>query len=155
LQSSFLVHFNLFGAVPNLVFILFFLTIFFTKERINYTTIIYAVVAGLFLDIFSYTPLGLSIVLLLIISYLEKNIQNYLKEGKDNYPLTYFLPIFLIFFVLYNILVMIFLRFIDSSRIAINFGPSFLGAIIYNLFFATIGFWVFKKLIAYVKKIQS
>jgi len=152
LQSSFFVHFNLFGAVPNLVFILLFFTFFFGSQKINYINILYVVLAGLFLDIFSYAPIGLSIILLLIIYYLEKRIQNYLKEGRDKYPFIYFLPSFFTCLITYNILVMLFMRFVDSSHAVMDFGISFFGAIIYNLIFATVGFWIFKKVIVYFKK---
>src|SRR3989344_9256457 len=106
LQNSFFVHFNLFGATPNLVFIFFFSLAFFNRKDKNYQIIYLASIAGILLDISSYTYLGPSIISLIIIGFLLKKIQLLLKERKDNYPFAYFLPLFLVFFVIYQILFM-------------------------------------------------
>ena len=65
-QNSFFAHFNLFGAVPDIVFILFFLLVFFESFENYYQIIFYAVVAGFFADIFSvftYIAFGLTLSL--------------------------------------------------------------------------------------------
>jgi len=152
LQNSFFTHFNLLGSVPNLVFILFFLLVFFEKKKKNYLIIPLAIVAGLFLDIFSYTYIGPSIVLLIIIGIVLKKIQSLLKNREDNYPFVYFLPLFLICFAVYEALLMISLHFFDLSHTLINFDLRFAAGIVYSLFFAIIGFWIFKK---HAKKIQN
>lgn len=153
LQSSFFAHFNLFGAVPNFVFILFFLSVFFASKRINYIIIIYAIIAGLLLDLSSYKFLGLSAVLLIAIAYFEKKLQTSLKERDDKASFVYFSPIFLICLVAYELLIIICLRFLDSGQTLQGFDWRFLAGIIYNLFFAIIGFWIFKKIMTYVKKL--
>ena len=152
LQSSFFVHFNFFGSVLNLVFIFLFLIVFFSPKKIDYTIIIYAIIAGLFLDIFSYAYLGLSAVLLVIIAYLSKKIQASLKEKQDKYPFVYFLPLFLAWFLIYELLLMIYFRFADPSHALIIFNFGFLLGIIYNLLAASLGFYIFKKAKFYIKK---
>ena len=147
LQNSFFAHFSLFGAVPNLIFILFFLIIFFQKNISYYWVIFYSVVSGLFLDIFSYTYFGVSVIILLAIGFLIKKIQLLLKEKKDEYPLNYFLSLFFGAFISYNLLLLIYLLFFDPTHAVINFGWVFFDGIVYNLFFAVIGFYICKKFI--------
>jgi len=144
LQSSFLVHFNLFGAVLNLVFIFFFLNVFFAPKKIGYEIILYAVVAGIFSDIFSYAFFGLSSVLLVIIAYFSKKMQTSLKEKHDKYPFIHFLPLFSAWFVVYELLMMMYFRFADSSHTAIIFNLGFLFEILYNAIAASLGFYIFK-----------
>ncbi len=153
LQSSFFAHFSLFGAVPNFIFIFFFLIVFFTPKKMNYIILFYAIIAGLFLDIFSYTYFGASVVLLIIIGYLTKKMQASLKEKKDKYPFIYFLPIFLICLIIYELMLMLYFRFLDSSHTLMSIDWKFLAGIIYNLIVASLGFLIFKKING--KKIQS
>lgn len=149
-QNSFFAHFKFLGSVPNLVFILFFLLIFFDKN-INYEVVLFAGIAGILLDISSFAYLGPSIVLLLITGFLFKKTQLLLKNMEDSFPLIYFLPLFLFHFILYNILMMIYLRFWDTSHTLISFDLKFIAGIAYNLFFALLGFWIFKKIKDYVR----
>lgn len=135
LQSSFFIHFNFSGAVPNLVFIFFFLIVYFSSQKIDYKIFVYATVAGLFLDIFSYTYFAVHVVLLIIIGLGAKKIQASFKEKKDKYPFIYFLPLFLLCLLAYELLLGLYSGF--------NF--EFLGEIVYNLFVASIGFFIFKK----------
>jgi rod shape-determining protein MreD len=139
LQNSFFTHFNLFGVTPNLVFILFFLIVFFEGENKNYQIIFFAVTAGFFLDIFSNTYLGPSIILLIIMGFLLKKTQSLLKNRDAAHPFIYFSPLFLVSFIIYEIVLMV------------SFDLRFVFAMVYNLFFAIVGFWIFKKVIAYVK----
>ena len=48
-----------------------------------------------------------------IIGLLLKKVQSLLKSREEKYPFFYFLPLFSIFFVLYEVSLMFFLRFID------------------------------------------
>ena len=162
LQNSFLTHFSLFGATPNLVFILFFLFVFFegvpgvSSESFlghssrSYVVILLALAAGFFLDIFSYTYLGPSIVFLIIISFLLKGTQSLLKSRKDNYPLVYFLPLFVVFWGIYNLLLSLYFYFIDSNKIIISFGTETIFAVIYNLVIASVLFYLYKKALSAV-----
>ncbi len=138
LQNSFFAHFNLFGAVPNLVFVFFFLLVFFEKPDKNLRVIFYAIIAGLFLDVFSCAYLGASIILLIIIGFLIKKIQSLLKEKKDKHPFVYFLSLFLILLVIYDLLM---------PHLDMSFGIYFFGRMIYSLLFATAGFHVCKKIV--------
>jgi rod shape-determining protein MreD len=151
LQNAFFVHFSLAGAVPNLVFILFFLTIFFSPKKISYIFLLYAVIAGLWADNFLYTHFGLSIVLFIIIGYLAKKMQLALKEKEDKRPFSHFLPLFLIWLLVYEFSSMLYLRFIDSSHISMSFGAGFFAGIIYNLFMASVFFYIYKN----VKNLQN
>lgn len=130
LQNSFFTHFNPLGAVPNLVFILFFLLIFFERPKgyPGWEVIFYSVAAGFFLDIFSYTYIGPSIVLLIIIGFTTKSLQTLLKNQKDSYPFIYFLPLFIIFLSAYSFLL----------------GGTIFSAI-YSIVIASILFYLYKK----------
>jgi len=146
LQNSFFVHYSLFGATPNLVFILFFLLAFFVKKDRNYQIIYLSAIAGILLDISSYAYLGVSIVVLMAIGFMLKKTQSSLKNMADSYPFAHFLPLFIVFFIVYRVLAMAYLQFIDPSHILMSFNLSFIAGIAYNTVFAVIGFWIFKKL---------
>ena len=153
LQSSFFPYFNILGSVPNLVFILFFSIVFFDKKDRIYPTIIWAIIAGIFLDIFSYTRLGPSILSLVIVGFLLKKTQSALRRQEDNHPFVYFLPLFLVSFILYEFLLSAYMRFFDPSHYWMSFGLSTVGGIIYNLLFASLVFLVFKKILTNAKKV--
>ena len=146
LQSSFFAHFALFGATPNLVFILFFLVCFFAKKSDNYLIIIFAATAGIFLDVFSYSYLGPSIALLLIIGFALKKAQSLLKNKEDRYPVVYFLPLFTIFLVAYDLLLGASLYFLDSNRLRMDFGVQTIFYVIYNAAVASLLFYIYKKI---------
>jgi cell shape-determining protein MreD len=145
LQNSFFIHFNLFGAVPDLVFTLFLLLIFFAGKKINYTILFYALVSGLFLDIFSYTYLGVSVILLIAIGYLAKKTQLSLSERGDKYPFVYFVSLFIVSFAVYSLFLGLFFYFMGLAPSPIDFSLEFLFKIIYSLFLASILFWIYKK----------
>jgi len=138
LQTSFFANFGFFGSLPNLVFILFFLLVFFEDKKSSHLILFYAVISGFFLDVFSATYFGYSIIALIIIGILFKKIQNMLSEKKnDKYPIVYFILLFLISFTVYDIL----LKFALTK---FNWA-SFLSEISYNLLVAIIGFLIYKK----------
>ena len=147
LQFSFLVHFKIFGASLNLIFIFFFLLAFFERKNANYQIIFLAVIGGLCLDVFSFTYLGPSIAVLLVIGFLLKKTQSLLKNREDNYPFVYFLPLFVVFLITYHILLGLYLYFIDPSKIMAAFGIETISAIIYNLAVASVFFYVYKKIL--------
>lgn len=134
LQNSFFAHFNLFGEIPNLVFIIFFLLIFFEPKRPkgypNYQVIFYAISAGLFLDFFAQTYFGVSIFILMVIGVATKKIQTLLREKISNqFPFIYFLPLFLVSLIIYNLLLNVFS----------------ISGIIFNLLIACVFFYIYKK----------
>ncbi|MEK7665253.1 MAG: hypothetical protein AAB361_03955 [Patescibacteria group bacterium] len=139
IQNSFFVHFNIFGAVPNFIFILFFILIFFSFSEKSYSrkNLFYSFVAGFFLDVFFGFYFGSSFALLLAISFIAKKILNSLKQKKDKYPFIHFAPLFLASLVSYEAVLAVF--FGNISRI-------FLVKIIYSFLFAAPGFYFYKKL---------
>jgi len=151
LQKSFFTHFSLFGFVPNLVFILFFLLVFFEGKFLpalsgkNYQIIFLAATAGFFLDIFSSPYLGPFIVLLAIIGISLKKAQALLKNRSDNYPFIYFLPLFVFFLLIYDILSDLYLNFLVANKIVIIFDARIIFFLICNAIIASIFFYVYKK----------
>lgn len=151
MQGSFLVHFDLLGAIPNLVFIFFFLLTFFDHGQKGapkkYRVIFFAAIAGIFLDIFSYTYFGPSIVLLIAIALLLKSAQSLLKDMKDNYPFICFLPLFITFFLIYDVAMASYLYFLESGRIAVVFSIGTIFSVIYSSIIASACFFVYKKFV--------
>lgn len=137
LQNSFLPHFNIFGIVPNIIFIFFFLLVFFSargRPTFGWEEIFYAIVAGFFLDIFSSSYFGASIIILFLTAVLTKKIINSLKD----LSIVSFIALFLIFFTIYEIIL--------RSYLFINFSWIICIEIIYNLITALLGFYIFKKI---------
>jgi len=152
LQNSFFVHFNLIGAVPNLVFILFFLIIFFLGDKPSgsglasgWNIIILAMITGFFLDIFSYTYIGPSIVILMAIGFLLKKIKILLSDREGTPSLTYYLPLFIVSLLAYDLLINIYLYFLDINKIIMIFDIKIIIYIIYNCIFATIAFFIYRR----------
>jgi len=145
LQNSFFIYFNLFGAIPNFIFVLFFIFVFFSKKNSYYSAIFYAILAGFFLDVFSSVNLGISVALLIIIGLLIKKIQSSLNEKENNYPFIYFLSLFLISILVYYLSLKACLFFLIPNIINIAIDQKLFAEIIYSLFFAIIGFLVCKK----------
>ena len=143
LQNSFFTHFSFFGAIPNLVFIFFFLLVFFSKNN-SLQVCFFAAVAGFFLDIFSYTYIAPSIILLLLIGFLLKKIQLSLKNRQDSHPFIYFLPLFIIFLSIYDLLMGLYLYFLDSNKIIMNFGIENIFNVIYSTLIASLAFYLYK-----------
>lgn len=74
-QTSFLVHFALWGVVPNLVMLLVIILSIYDKQD-SYLGLYNAVIGGFFLDIFSNRIIGFNILILVILSILLKLIFN-------------------------------------------------------------------------------
>lgn len=144
LQNSFFTHFNLFGSGPNLVFILFFILIFFSAKSepsLGQTVIFYAIIAGLFMDLFSPDFFGPSIILLLAEGFVLKKTLGLLREKKgDSRPFAYFLPLFFVAIIIYNLSLNLFF--------ARSLSQSFITGIIYNMAIASATFFIYKKITA-------
>ena len=97
-QTTFLVHFNLFGLLPNLVLISVIVFNFLENSE-KKTGIIIAGIGGLFLDIFSSSFLGVSILILVILAYLIKKFLWTFREEN----IIYFIPVFIASFFLYEL----------------------------------------------------
>ena len=83
IQSSFLVHFRIFGVVPNLVLILVVLINLFTSPSRNGPGFFSAIVGGFFLDVFSSGYFGFfgfyTLFLLLLSFFLNFILKKYIK----------------------------------------------------------------------------
>lgn len=75
LQTSFLVHFGLFGMVPNAVIVFVVSWNIFEKEDSN-VGIYNAVIGGFLLDIFSDRFIGFNILILVLLAFILKLISN-------------------------------------------------------------------------------
>ena len=73
LQTSFLVHFNIWGMVLNFVLLLIIIWNFFEKEQ-GLTGLFCALIGGLFLDIFSSRFIGFNVLILLGVAIFIKLI---------------------------------------------------------------------------------
>jgi len=136
LQSSFLVHFNIAGVIPNLILILVCLLSFFEKSG-RRQGLFGAVLGGFFLDIFSSSFIGISIISLIIVSFFVRKSFGILKETYEKRPIIYFLPLFVISLIFYDL-------FLFNYSI-FQFNLSFFVEIIYNSIFALLFFYIFKK----------
>lgn len=73
IQSSFLVHFTVFGAVPNIVLILIIIWNLLEKRK-NYFGVVNGLIAGFYLDIFSSHFIGFYVLILAGLAILIKLI---------------------------------------------------------------------------------
>lgn len=151
IQNSFFVHFNILGTVPNFIFILFFILIFFSPCEKPYcrNNLFYSFIGGFFLDIFSYSYFGISFVLFLITSFIVKNLFNSLRQKKEKYPVTYLIFLFITTLIIYEILSGVYLYFFSaagSKIISWDLIWIFLVKIIYSSVFALVGFFIYKNL---------
>lgn len=148
LQNSFFSQFQLFGGSLNVIFILFFMFMFFSKRKhigLGAERIFYAVTAGLFLDIFLNLQFGVSIFSIFITAFLINKFQNSLQSKYDNFPVSYFVPIFVVSFSVYRFLVFLFSNIFNITSISFSIGWIFVADIIYNLIFSLVLFFLYKK----------
>lgn len=147
LQNSFFIHFSFFGSYLNLIFILFFTLIFsHNSQKSSFLGIfLLSIFAGFILDIYSHTYIGPSIILLIIIGLFVKKIQSMLKNREDDCPFEYFLPLFVISFLFYTILIDVYLQFTGINKIILNLNWITLISLVYNSVVASIFFCLYKK----------
>jgi len=72
-QSSFLVHFNIFGFVPNIIFIIAVLWNIVENPK-SYFGFFVSGISGFVLDVFSSHTIGFYIIILLLISLAIKTL---------------------------------------------------------------------------------
>lgn len=151
LQVGFFAFFNIYGAFPNFVFILFFTFIFFERRGEYYSGIVMALTTGFLLDLFSPFNFGFFIISVLFSYFVFKLINHFLEEGKNKYATIRFLPLFLICFFSY--LAMLFL--VESLfKITPNIEHKYVfTSIIYNAIFAFVVFHIYKKILG--QKLQE
>ncbi len=175
LQISFLPYFAITGVVPNLVFVLFFILIFFNpnihknstqQSGINeyYEAFFYIIIAGGMLDIFSALNFGTSILFLCVIYFLIRIITSYflkipaeetlkmpgeIGKTKTVHLLVYVSVIFLISLIVYDLLEYVFLDFPHfPSR------PVFFIQLSYNLALAMVMVMIYQGITNHPKKKQ-
>ena len=144
LQASFLPYFNILGAIPGLVFILFFLLLFFQREREFRQDFLGAIVAGFLMDMYSSFPFGFHIASLIAICLINTGADYFVKDSQGKHQLLYFTGFFAFYFAVNQALLFGFLRIFgmdfhfDTVTIFITLA--------YSLPFAIIGFYGYKKL---------
>ncbi len=151
LQTSFFVHFSLFGVVPDLVFILYFGFTFYSIKKNQllgnarvYEMVFLAITAGFFLDIFQLSYLGLSVLSFLIIGFALIRAQSALMNKDEGYPLSYFLSIFIISLLGYYLLLGLFLNYSSPINIFSFFSYKTFFSIIYDSLFAIVFFYLYR-----------
>lgn len=79
IETSFSAHFGIMAVVPNLVLITVLLLNFFEAPEKKYG-ILAAFIGGLFLDIFSARPIGISVLFLVLLAiFLKLVLKNYVR----------------------------------------------------------------------------
>lgn len=141
-QYSFLPYFNIAGAVPNLLFILFFTMVFFERQSIvNQSGFFTAIIAGVLLDMALPSHFGPSIIALLAVYALHKMSMHFLPDIRDDHMIFYFMGIFSLEWLCYHALVRAYASF---TGFTFNFGPVVLVGLVYSLIIAIIGFYLYR-----------
>ena len=143
-QNSFLIHFSVFGALPNLIVILLCLLAFFEPKRLRFGVLL-AIIAGLFQDLILGYFIGVSVASFLIIYYAIKYAKGQLSEHDQNFYVLYFGAILSGAFIFNRLFIGVY----DGSLFSFNILILLL-EVVYNLIIGTIGFY-FAKLIVGVK----
>jgi len=141
LQTSFLPYFSIMGSILNIVFILFFILIFFGENEEEFFI---PITAGFFLDTFLTSYFGISIISLLAVYIFQKFITHFFKISRNDYFIFYFIVLFLINFILYNVVLYL---FSIITHFKFDLGWNVIIGLIYNLTFACVGFYIYKKFI--------
>lgn len=137
LQTSFLIHFNIDGQVPNLILISILLLIFLEKPEEKFS-FFGALAGGLLLDVFSSSFLGISIIVLLLMTFVLKKVCRILKELNVSWFLI-LLFFSLIFYNLFSSLIGHLVLF-DITSFQINLSKVLAFEFFYNLVLGAIAF---------------
>jgi len=143
LQASFFPYFTIGGAVPSLVFTLYFIIIFFEHPQNRVAGVWTAVIAGIISDMFLAAPFGVSIAAFLIIYLLHAAGSYFLRSGQSRHLVFYFIGMFSVLFLAYRGLLYLtggFFKFdsgLDTTMVI---------SLAYSLMFAIIGFYVGQKI---------
>ncbi len=141
IQASFLPLFAVFGAVPNLLFIIFFLVIFFEPQQQYQTGFFAAIVAGLLSDVYG-TYFGVSVVIFLLVYFFKKAVGHFMKESSGKTVSNYML-LFVICLVLHIILFSL-ASLVAAAPSVIAFSTVI--AILYSALVAVVGFYIARAL---------
>ncbi len=143
LQSSFFPSLSILGNIPNLVFILFFIIIFFEGKNDYDLGFWSAIIAGFFLDNLILSYFGVAIVSLLVIYFLEKLTMHFIKEQQSKTLIVFFASLFLISYIVFNFTVYVFSVLIDF-QFNFSFDSSTIYLLFYSLVIACFGFYIYK-----------
>jgi len=140
IQTSFLVHLDIFGVTLNLILISVVLVNFYEKPWKN-SGLLVAAIGGFYLDLFSNFQFGVSIFILVVLAFLIKRTLKILKEEN----VLYFIPIFIFSIIFYNLF-----STLLSSALNLSFPSSLcfnrlkILEIVYNLGVGVFGFYLMK-----------
>ena len=143
MQNSFLTYFGIMGELPNLIFILFFILIFFEGSDTYFDGFFMAIIAGLFSDMFLPAYFGATIISLIVVYFLKKFLMYFITENQSKYPVFYFISLFSVCFIVNRLILYIISFFL---QLHFTFNSSIISSLIYNLVFACIGFYLYKKI---------
>lgn len=138
-QTSFLVHFDIVGTIPNLILIFLVLALFFEKssDKSGYWV---AALAGFYLDVFSGLQLGVSIFVLILLTYFVKRIVRTLREEN----VLYFVPILILAVIFYGVFSVLLNSLLSLSLPCFSISWLKLLEIAYNLLIGVIAFYLIK-----------
>jgi len=102
-QQNMFPRLHIAGNVPNFVFTLFFVLLFFQNIRDHKEGFFLAIVAGSITDLFSTFYPGTSIVILLTVCGVFKITVYFLNQMQEKYQFIYFVLLYSLFSMLYNI----------------------------------------------------
>jgi rod shape-determining protein MreD len=141
LQISFLPYVSMADAMPNMIFVLFFILIFFSRKEPGVFT---TVMAGFFLDLLLPSYFGISIIALLMIYFFQAAADHFFRKDQHEHLVYYFIAMFSASFILYHALLYV-------CSVIFNFefyvGQNVIMGLVYNLVFAIIGFYIYIKFI--------
>jgi len=152
LQSSFFIHFSIYNAKLNLIFIAIFLFSFFSKNseltNVNKNSLVLwvGIIGGLSLDTISAYPFGVfTLTFLLLAVLIEKAATSFSKYNIISFSLAFFVA-FLFFKICVSIFVMLLTLIFERQFLIINpFRLLLIIEILYNLFVAGIFFIIILK----------
>jgi hypothetical protein len=143
LQMGLFAHLAVFGGVPNLVFVIFFLVIFFEPANTYFEGILAVLMAGFLLDATGPLPFGPSLITLAVIYGVIKTIRHFVSDYDQSYFLFYFMPMFLISYFFYTTVFSALYYFPDFKLV---FGLDLVAGEAYSLAFVLIGFYLYQKI---------
>jgi cell shape-determining protein MreD len=145
LQSSFFVHYSLCNGNVGLFFILFFTLIYFSTQGGPGSgwgsVIFYSLAGGFIYDAMLNLYFGTSILGLLIVGLLTKKVKESLHKADKEYPLSYFLVMFIFAFLIFNV--------ISATSV---FTAPIIKTLICNIIFAIIFYFIYKRVVLKIDK---
>ncbi len=141
-EVSFVTRFNIFGAVPNLVFMVFFLALFLSGKNNYQWHFFIAVTAGVFLDVIGSRYFGISSVALLILYGVNLAIWRFFQQTQGQHQIFYFAGLFFGSLLLYDgLLYLASIIFSFSFELGLQ---TFIG-LCYSLIVACAAFFLYQK----------